>query len=180
METKNVSYAANLEKKLILQFKELFYSKLGYYPIVITQVEEDPTRLPRIPLEQLKEFFTPYLPYLRLGGYKAQKFSTRKLSLDTFNRQRPIVELRCMYCYMARSMGYSLSEIARSINRDHTTVIHNISTFKNLMETIDYFPVEYTKIFKDIRNQLTPSKYEPSTMEHTSKEQSESKPVIFS
>ena len=57
MET-TVSYATKLEKKLITEFKDLFYEKLGYYPIVLaTSRTQGDTHIPVMSLEALKKMF---------------------------------------------------------------------------------------------------------------------------
>lgn len=175
METSSISYALNLEKKLIMQFKQRFFDKLGYYPIVLSQSETFEDKIPPIPLYKLKELFNPHLPHLAMSP-----FTAKKVSLDMSCRQRPIVELRSIYCYIGRNMGYSLKAIGQSLNRDHTTVINSLTSFKNLMETQDYFPEVYNAIFKDIRKNVIPELYESSTMDNTTKTQFESEPALLS
>ena len=57
------SYALQLEKKLIEQFRENFYQKIGYYPMVVTQVQVDSTySLPIMNLQTLQDMFESFLP----------------------------------------------------------------------------------------------------------------------
>jgi len=59
------TYAIQLEKKLIEQFKDSFYEKMGYYPTVITRVQTDMDQyLPMMSLQSLEDFFQPYLTIL--------------------------------------------------------------------------------------------------------------------
>lgn len=160
------SYALQLEKKLIEQFRETFYEKIGYYPMVVTHVQVDSNySLPLMSLQGLQDLFEPFLPYKH----------DRKLSLKSKSRYRELVELRNIYCFLGRTMGYSLATIGESLgNRDHTTVIHNVGCFKNLMETDDAFRQKYLRILTYIKQQ-----YEPSVMEESDQVQCESEPAVL-
>lgn len=140
-----------LESDLIESFMDDFYEKLGYYPTVVTHkntmYNKDNVKV--VGLEQLQEYLDPFLP---------SEFG-KKLTLKSRSRTRTIVDIRFIYFFLARSMGYSLKTISMSIKMDHTTVIHGLTTFKNLYETSDLFREKYSKIVKHIKNQ-----YESSTM----------------
>lgn len=155
-------YAARLEKKLIDQFLENFNEKLGYKPVVIsksTGLNTDDT-LPLMSLESLKEEFKPFLPIV----YGKVRDLTCK------DRFREVVELRNMFCYIAKKMGYSLSSIGQSIGkRDHTTIIHNIRSFNNLMETNQTYREKYMSILKHIKKE-----YESPTLDESDQVQRES------
>ena len=156
METN--SYASKLEKKLITEFKDYFYDKLGYYPIVLTtrNVQGD-TSIPTMSLESLRNMFEPFLPY---------KFE-RPVPLASRLRERSIVELRCIFCHLARTMKYSLTDIGSFLgNRDHTTVIHNVNAFTDLVQTNEPFRLKYFTILKYIREQ-----HEPPTMDNVNQVQ---------
>ena len=139
-------YAIRLEKKLIAEFKEKFLDKLGYEPIVMTRKKVNNDYINIIPLYKLKKVFEPYLPFNEL--------TQKKIPLESKSRKRELVELRHMYCIIARTMGYTLKSIAVSLNRDHTTVIHNIRSFNNLMEVLPNFQEQYNEIF-NVLKQLT-------------------------
>lgn len=159
-------YALQLEKKLIEQFRQTFYDKLGYYPMVVTHVQVDSNyRLPLMNLQSLHDMFDPFLPY----RYE------RKLTLKSKCRYRELVELRNIYCFLARTMGYSLAAVGESLgNRDHTTVIHNVACFKNLMETDESFRQKYLTILTYIKQQ-----YEPSAMDDVNQVQREPEPAVL-
>jgi len=147
-------YAMQMEKKLVENFKELFFSKLGYYPEVITKnyIEFKESLPPRLSLEDLKQCFMPFLPVV----------NGMVLKLDSKLRKREIVELRHMYFHMAREIGFSLESIGYYIgNRDHTTVIHGVKNFKNLYETDETYRKKYNIIFNYIKN-----RYDAPIMEH--------------
>jgi hypothetical protein len=137
-------YARNLEEKLVGEFKEKFEKKLGYYPIVITKRQiEDKNILPCIGLKELSDVFTPYLPI---------KFSHKKvLKLESKHRDRSIVDLRNIFCFLAKSMGYTLTNIGAYLNRDHTTIIHCINNFKALVEVDSAFKEKYNIILHNIK-----------------------------
>jgi hypothetical protein len=160
------SYALQLEKKLIEQFKQTFYDKLGYEPMVLTKVQIDTDEyLPILSLDNLQAMFEPFLP---------MKYD-RKLTLQSKHRYRELVELRNIYCYMARVMGYSLIMIGQSLgNRDHTTVIHNVCCFKNLMETNEPFRQKYLAILTYIKQQ-----YESSVVAKPDQVQCEPEPALL-
>lgn len=168
IDTKN--YAARLEKKLIDKFKDDFKEKIGYEPVVISNIYQMQTnpenKLPSIDLEVLKGYFTPFLP--EING-KIRELSSRI-------RKRELVELRNIYCYLAKQMGYTLYVIGRSLgNRDHTTIIHNINSFKNLIEQNDLFREKYNTILKLIK-----SDYESPVVENVDQVQYESEPAVLS
>lgn len=161
-------YAMQMERKLVENFKQLFYSKLGYYPEVLTKnyIECRESLPPRISLEELEECFVPFLP--KLGGTVVKL--TSKL------RKREIVELRHMYFHMAKEIGFSLVSIGEHIgNRDHTTVIHGIKSFKSLYETDDTYRKKYNMIFNHIKKL-----YDTPVMEYAHQTQAESESSLFS
>jgi hypothetical protein len=132
------------QRQMIKEFIEAFYKKHGYKPIVVSKTSEVET----ISLEQLKLCFTPFLPHL----YGKTVF------LETRCRIREVVELRQMYCYVARIMGYRLTDIGRSLKQaDHSTAIHSIRAFRNLMDTDPKFRQKFTKVFNYIKEQANES-----------------------
>lgn len=135
-------YIEKTEKQLISKFLENFYKKMGYYPTVITKKDLEKQLLNLLSLEQLEKYFDPYLP--RMYG--------KTLKLSTKARYREIVELRQMFCFIARNMGFSLTAIGQFLgNRDHTTVIHNIKTFHNIVDTDDIYKEKYNRISTKIK-----------------------------
>ena len=161
-------YATRLEKKLIDEFTKNFYEKLGYKPVVISKTTGMPAddNIPLMNLETLKEHFRPFLPVI-YG-------KTKELSCK--DRVREIVELRNMFCYMAKKMGYSLKNIGLVIgDRDHTTVIHNIRSYNNMMETNQTYREKYVNILNYIKKQ-----YESPTLDNTDQVQCESEPTVLS
>lgn len=54
------------------------------------------------------------------------------------DRLRPIVVTRQIYAYLARKyFSYGLLEIGKSINKDHTTIIHSIKMVEKMIELND-------------------------------------------
>ena len=125
--------------------KEDFFEKFEYYPVVLTKINlitEESDRTPLIPLEQLEAYFTPFLPV----KYNKVVQLTQKI------RIREITELRSIFCFLARNMRYSLKTIGEYLNgRDHTTVIHSINTFKDLIETCPIFREKYHSVLDNIK-----------------------------
>lgn len=153
-------YAIHLEKKLIEDFKEKFKEKLGYSPIILTKVD----MTPMMSLAALADYFEPYLP----------EQHGRKLTLTCKSRKREVVELRMIFCYMARMMRYTLGTIGEFLNRDHTTIIHNVSTFLNLMETDDGFKSRYNEILNHINQS-----HESPVMDQFDPTQRKSQPSVL-
>lgn len=165
MET--TAYANKLEKKLITEFKDLFYEKMGFYPIVVTtsKIQGD-TSIPVMSLQSLKKMFDPFLP---------KKFD-QIIPLESKLRERDIVELRSIFCHMARSMKYNLTAIGELLgNRDHTTIIHNVNAFSDLVETNESFRLKYFTILKYIREQ-----HESPIMDNINQVQRKSQPDLLS
>jgi hypothetical protein len=144
-----------LETQLIESFKQDFYEKLGYYPVVNKYIAQTPLSSP-ITLEELERCFDPFLP---------NKFG-KKLYLSSSTRYREIVDLRAIFSYIARSMQFSLSSIGEYLGgRHHTTIIHCMEIFDHQISTSDQFRLLYNAILNTIKRQLK-NKYEskPSVM----------------
>lgn len=156
-------YIEKTERQLIEGFLETFYKKMGYYPTVITKEDLEEKSLNLLNLEDLERYFEPYLPII----YQ------KKLKLSSKLRVREIVELRQMFCSIARNIGFSLKTIGQFLGkRDHTTIIHNVRTFRNMMETDDQYREKYNKIIKEIKKDG--NYYNSSAMVCSNKTQSES------
>jgi len=150
-----------IEQELIEEFILKFEEKIGYKPTVITDKEMTNDGLIILTLNELENYFTPFLPKTR----------GRDIKLGSKDRTRSLVELRCIFFFIARSMNYTLKRVGQYLGgRDHTTVIHNITTFKNLYDTDEIFKMKYNTILKTLKN----DHHEPSTLEHTDKVELES------
>lgn len=148
-------YRKKLENQLITEFRDKFFEKLGYYPTVLTNKRSKNEDTIVLSLEELEKYFDPYLPK-RYG---------KILPLGHKERCRDLVELRSIFFFLARTMNYGLKVMGNYLNgRDHTTVIHNITTFRNLYDTDAKFKEKYFTILNRIKQD-----HEPSTMEHTDK-----------
>lgn len=132
------------QKELIETFVEEFNKRLGYRPVVITKTAQDASpAVELISLRELKEYFNPFLPTTQAG---------KKIPLEAKSRINELVELRHMYFYLARNMGYKLVAIARSLNKlDHTTVVHGLRTFHNLMEVDERYKTKFLTILNYIK-----------------------------
>ena len=165
METK--IYARQLEKKLIDDFKAQFFKKMGYYPLVVTKINTDNDEyLPIISLQNLEEIFYPFLP-VKLNS---------KVPLSSNRRYREVVELRNIFCAIARMMKYTTTYIGEYLgHRDHTTVLHNTNTFNDLIETCSQFREKYLQIIKLIKLKYN----DTSIMDDLDQEQFKSESSIF-
>lgn len=163
----NLNYAAHLENKLIKEFKQKFYEKLGYVPVVMTRVkgESEDEQLPILTLEELESCFESLLP---------KRFGTT-LRLGSKNRKRELVELRNIFCALARMMGYTFTDIGKHLGgRDHTTAIHNVNTFKDLIKVDQPFQSKYNKILTYIK-----LNYESPDLGEFDQTQLESEPALL-
>lgn len=166
----SIQYAAKMEKKLVDDFKKLFQEKLGYTPIVFTKTDMDAAEVPFMSLEELNRHFTAFLP---------MKFG-EPLPMQTKLRIREIVELRAIFCYLAKNMKYSLKTIGVFLGgRDHTTVIHGLNTFRDLMETNDAFRQKFLTIHKHIVKETNPIADESLPMDHMLEVQHATQPAIL-
>ena len=154
------NYATMLESKLIEEFKTKFFKKLGYEPIVQTTSSLKTTNdefVKAVTLPKLKEYFIPFLPTYR-GAV---------LQLDVICRKIEIVELRVMFSFIAKNMGYTLKSIGNILgNRDHCTIIHHLRNFKNWVEVDFAFRDNYNAILNHIVT-IQNKNNESSTLEHT-------------
>jgi Bacterial dnaA protein helix-turn-helix len=143
-------YKKKIEHDLITEFVNRFHDKVGYYPTVITNHRITDDGIVTLTLPELEKYFEPFIPE-----------SIKKKGLGARDRYRNIVELRCIFFFIARSMKYNLKQLGDYMGgRDHTTVIHGINTFRNLYETDGSFRSKYYLIINHIKQD-----YEPSTLD---------------
>ncbi len=140
------------QKQMIKDFVENFYKRHGYKPIVVSKASiDDAFEVDVMTLEELIECFTPFLP----------KLYGKTLPLTARSRLRDLVELRQMYCYIARTMGYRLVNIGKALKQaDHSTAIYSIQMFRNMMQT----EPRYRARFSHILNHIKQKSYESSIM----------------
>lgn len=150
-----VDYKKKLEIELITEFRNKFFEKLGYHPTIVTNKRISSGDIVVLTLPELEKYFEPHLPTV-FG---------KKLNLRSKYRGRALVELRCIFFFIARTMHYGLQSMAEFLSKkDHSTVIHNINTFKSLYETDAKFKEKYYTIINNIKKS-----YESSTMEYLDK-----------
>lgn len=66
-------------------------------------------------------------------------------------RQPEIVNLREIFCLLAKKAGYSLTDTGTFLdNRDHTTVIHNLKECQNHLDT----EPEFVELYNQIRQEV--------------------------
>lgn len=131
--------------KMIQEFKEKFNEKFGHLPIVTVPNKEESAYI--MSLEELESYFEPFLP---------KKFG-KIISMKHRGRYRELVDLRFIFAYFARQMGYQLTTIADYTNKHHSSIIHHLEVFKNMLETSDSFRHLYKKIFNHIKEKHKPN-----------------------
>jgi len=66
-------------------------------------------------------------------------------------RKKEVVNARFIFCaVMKKHFTYSLTRIGNIVGRDHTTVIHALTEFKNRYKNEDYFKSTVNKIYNKI------------------------------
>lgn len=167
-------YEEKLERKLIQEFKKLFEDKMGYQPIIITKNFKElgpdsiiPKDIRYVSLNILKNWFNELLPTI----------NGKLINLESNRRYKEVVELRMFFCFIGKSLGYSLKAIGRHIgNRDHTTIIHNLITFRNRMETDPYFQERYKMVLNHIQQKC---KNDSELLECSNKTQDNNEPALL-
>ena len=76
-------------------------------------------------------------------------------SLNTKTRKRDIVYTRAVYFKLCRiHTQQPLSDIGKTVNKDHATVLHGIKVFNNVLIEYEQNYLElFTKLDKEIRKQ---------------------------
>jgi predicted transcriptional regulator len=157
-----------LKVEFIEEFKKNFHEKFGYSPIVLAN-ESDEQLAPIMALDELENYFAPFFP----------KAYGKTLNFKSLDRRQELVDLRFIYAHLARTMGYSLTAIAKYTKKHHSSIIHHLRAFKNLMETSELFREKYKTILQNIKENHKPND-ELSAMVYFDKVQHESKPVVLS
>lgn len=55
------------------------------------------------------------------------------VDLESKNRKRDVVDARKVYAKILREAGYRYEKIAKSINKDHSTIIHYVENIENIL-----------------------------------------------
>lgn len=153
-------YEQMVINKLVAEFQENFYNKVGFVPIVITanqKKENDNKKI--VSLDNLKEI---------VNAYRSEKAIKNDWTLESKDRHTDVVMLRQIFCYIAKKIGYYLKSIGAVIgNRDHTTVIHSVNVVTNMLSIKDPF---YTMYYESILNDIIKTYGDEFTLLHTTKE----------
>lgn len=169
------TYEEKLERKLIKSFKSMFHSKMGYEPVVIsrTHKELDPSKntlgdIKVVSLDVLKDWFKDLLP-IKEG---------KRISIDTKRRFHDVVQMRMIFCYVARAMGYSVISIGKALKRDHTTVVHNSHVLKDLLETNLAYREKCQQVLEYLKEKS--KEYDPKLLECSDQTQDNNESIVFS
>jgi hypothetical protein len=145
-------YKKTLEERLISKFKNEFHEKIGYTPQVIT-LYDDRSYLPRIKLYELVDIVNKIME----GEFRDRRINRKLMRITSVIRSRDVTEYRYIYYKIARLMGYSLKDIGLQLQShnhkgyDHTTVIHGVKTFDDLLATSQKFALRYQHVIDNIR-----------------------------
>ena len=85
-----------------------------------------------------------------------------KMDISIVTRELPVVFARACYYKICRDMlGVSYGRIAKTVNKNHATVMHGIKMVNNLIETDRQYKNEYQKLinkfskYNKIKEQMT-------------------------
>lgn len=75
--------------------------------------------------------------------------------LNTSSRKREKLYYRCVLMYYLRThlKHYSYEKVGKLFGRDHSTVLHSLRTFHELMENIIMYP-DFKEILEDVNSQI--------------------------
>jgi hypothetical protein len=141
------NYRNMMSEKLIVAFQQTFYEKVGYVPIVHTN-REHRNNNKILKLEELELIINQFIPEDLTKQHKIK-------SVKSSSRFRPLADIRHIFCHIAYSMGYKLTDIGRYLNnRDHTTVINSLKRFKELISYDELFLNNYETVLQNINKHM--------------------------
>ena len=79
----------------------------------------------------------------------AQVFDISKEKILGKCRQKQYVKSRIFISYFLRTNGFTLHEIGKVLNKDHSSIIHHITTFENEASCDEQYKKDY-EYFKSI------------------------------
>lgn len=82
----------------------------------------------------LDEFSTPSQTLRSIAEQVAVKHDLSLADLKSASRMKPLARARFEYFARAHEAGFSLPQIGRTMNRDHTTVLNGIRRHKELSQ----------------------------------------------
>lgn len=121
----------------INEFKLSMERRYGMYITINIQSSKHP-KIPYISLENLiKEIDEVLFEFHPTKIVLCKLFKHRDISSGINSRIRvyEVAVFRHIYCYIARSIGYSYSAIGRAIGKDHATVINACKSIERSFKT---------------------------------------------
>jgi len=91
---------------------------------------------------------------------QVEEFITKLFSIDDIRkrvRTSEYVNARMTYAYIMRKLGLSLTQIGKSIGKDHSTIIHYIKSIESYIKTDD----ELLKKFNNAKKEFLNEKEDP-------------------
>lgn len=128
--------AVNMTQKFIKEFKEKTGLKVMVHITELGNIDQENVLKHLLTLEKVEKIFLMCLP-----PEMAEDFRLRNRS-----RKRDQVDIRSMFCAIAYRLNFTLSDIGRHIDRDHTTVIHLNRKADNLLDIDERFASIYNSI----------------------------------
>lgn len=142
-------YQVRLSKTLIDKFQIDFREKTGLNAIV-----EVPGINNLIKAEQQKD--RPSLPMIKYWVEESIPSTWAIRTIATRSRKRRLVDLKQIFCKIARDYGYKLLSICEHVypSGDHADVIHAFRTAEDQIETNEDYKDLYVSILNKIQDEF--------------------------
>lgn len=136
-------YKAYLSDRLIKEFQEKYYEKIGITPMVSVRLDG----IKRLTMYDMETLLNEEIPCHLRPYYKTIRSNTRI---------REIVSLRQIFSHILhKEYKYGPTAICTYLKQDHTTVIHSIRTVNNLLSTETHYKEEYNRLLNKVRHNGT-------------------------
>jgi len=98
--------------------------------------------------------FTQKTDYFKmLDGLFLEHFGVSEFEIRSPSRKYPLVAYRHLYCLAMREAGFTLKEIGKEINRDHSTIINSIEKARDFIYLLKFSKTELMK-FRKIQDEM--------------------------
>jgi predicted DNA-binding protein YlxM (UPF0122 family) len=152
-------------EELISQFKHKLKLMYGIKPIIIMPYDD----VYRLSIPETGEIVNNHLIKYSLTIKK------KPINLQDNSRRDDRVLHHQAFCKICKDMNYSLSEIARYLGKDHSTIIYSVRRATDLISIADNrFLTVYNSLKKEIFNQIENGR----DIQHIIKEADNSEPVL--
>lgn len=128
------------QNKLIKEFEKKFYHQFGVNLTIIKGGFDE------LMLNNIKYDSDMLILKRILNNHISKELKKTTNTIFNESRKREIVELRMIFCKMARERGLTLEKIGRICNRTHTNIAYNINCANFLLEKNIKFQSMYNSV----------------------------------